>query len=78
MRLTSGVGSAPEDDWAILVLLGTEDVMELQGEAVQVANVERAKVVVESIVQECIVDGEVVRCLTGGGLDGCRAFGGSL
>lgn len=52
--------------------------MELQGEAVQVTNVERAKVVVESIVQEGIVDGEVVRRLTGGGLDGCRAFGGSL
>lgn len=77
--LTSGVSSAPEDDGAILVLLGTEDIVELQGEAVQVTDVQRAEVVVESVVEEGVVDGEVVRRRAdGGGLNGSRAFGGSL
>ena len=33
--------------------------MEVQGEAVQVADVQRAKVVVEGVVEEAVVDGEV-------------------
>lgn len=77
--LTSGVSSAPEDDGAILVLLGTEHIVELQGEAVQVTDVQRAEVVVESVVEEGVVDGEVVRRRADGGrLDGSRTFSGSL
>lgn len=38
--------------------------MELQGKAVKVADVERAKIVVEGIVQKSVVDGEVVWLLT--------------
>lgn len=36
--------------------------MEVQGEAVQVADVQRAKVVVEGVVEEAVVDGEVEGC----------------
>lgn len=58
-QLTLGVRLAPEDNGAVLVLLGSQDIVKVEGEAVQVSNVERAKVVVEGIVQQRIVDGEV-------------------
>lgn len=58
---TARVGSAPEYNGPVLVLLGSQNLMELQREAVEVADVERAKVVVEGIVEERVVDGEVVR-----------------
>ena len=38
--------------------------MELDGKAVEVSDVQRAKVVVESIVEEGIVNGEVTRGLS--------------
>lgn len=60
--LTSGISGAPENNRPVLVLLGTEDIVESNGEAVQVANVQRAKVVVESVVQETVINGEVAWC----------------
>jgi len=39
IELTARIVAAPEDNGPILVLLGTEEVVELQREAVQVANV---------------------------------------
>lgn len=63
VRLTSGVSSAPENNWAVLVFLSTKDVVELDGKAVKVSDVQRAKVVVECIVEESIVNGEVARGL---------------
>ena len=59
--LTSGVSSAPEDNGPITVLLSTEDLVELNRKAVQVANVQRPKVVVEGIVEQGVVNGEVAR-----------------
>jgi len=58
---TARVCPAPENNRPVLVLLGTQNLVELQREAVEMANVERAKVVVEGIVEEGIVDGEIVR-----------------
>lgn len=52
--------------------------MELEGEAVQVTDVEWAEVVVEVVVQEGVINGEVVRLLIGGLLDGLGAVTGSL
>lgn len=77
-ELTSGVGGAPKDDGTILVLLSTEDVVEANGEAVEVANVQRAKVVVEGIVQEGVVNRKVAgrRATAGGGRS--AAFSSSL
>ena len=54
---------APEDYGTVLILLGAEDIVELDGKAVQMANVQRAKVMMEGIVQEDVVNGEVARCL---------------
>lgn len=51
MVLTSGIGSTPEDDRTVFVLLGTENLMELEGKAVQVTDVEWAKVMVEVVVE---------------------------
>lgn len=56
---TSRVCATPKDNGSVLVLLGTQNVVELECETVQVANVERAKVVVECIVKELVVDGKV-------------------
>lgn len=57
--LTSGIGSAPKHYWAVLVLLGSKNVVEADGEAVEVANVQRAKIMVECIVEQRVVHGEV-------------------
>lgn len=56
---TARVSPTPEDNGPVLVLLGTEHIVKVQRKAVQVADVERAKVVVESVVQEGVVNGEV-------------------
>lgn len=61
MTLTSGISGAPKHYRAVLVLLSTKDVVEANGKAVQVANVQRAKVVVKGIVQQAIVNGKVAR-----------------
>lgn len=58
---TARVGSAPEYNGPVLVLLGSQNLVELQREAVEVTDVERAKVVVEGIVEESVVNGKVVR-----------------
>ena len=39
--------------------------MKLDGKTVQMANVQWAKVMVESVVQECVVNGKVERWWTG-------------
>ena len=61
VRHTSRVCPAPEHDGPALVLFGSKDLVELQGEAVQMANVEGAEVVVESIVQKGIINRKVAR-----------------
>lgn len=61
VRLTSGVSRAPKDDGTILILLGTENVVKANGEAVEVANVQGAKVVVKGIVEEGIINRKVAR-----------------
>lgn len=66
--LTSWVGPAPENNGSVLILLGTEDLMKLKGESVQVTDVEWAKVVVKVVVKKGIIYGEVVR-LPVSGLD---------
>lgn len=52
--------------------------MELQREPVQVTDVERTKVMVEVVVQESVVDGEVVRLLVAGLHNGLGAMAGPL
>lgn len=56
---TTRIRGAPEDNGPILVLGRSEDIVEVEGKAVQVADVERAKVVVEGVVEQAVVDGEV-------------------
>lgn len=76
--LTPGIGSAPEHDWSVLVLLGTEDLVELEGKAVEMTDVKRTKVVMEIVVKEGVIDGEVVRLLVCGLLDGLRTMASPL
>lgn len=58
-QLTPRVGGAPENDGPVLVLRRSQDIVEVEREAVQVADVQRAEVVVEGVVEEAVVDGEV-------------------
>lgn len=58
---TPRVRIAPEYYTTILVLLVAQDLVQLHGEAVQMANVQRAKVTVEGVVEESLVNGEVHR-----------------
>lgn len=78
MGLTSRIGSAPKDDGAVFVLLGTEDLMKLKGEPVQVTDVEWAKVMVEVVVEQGVVDGEVIGLLVGWLLHCLWAMAGPL
>lgn len=59
--LTPWIGPAPEDYRAVLILLGTQNLMKLERKPVQVADVERAEVMVEVVVEEDVINGEVVR-----------------
>ncbi len=61
MDLTSRIGSAPEHNWPILVLFRAEDLMEVDGKSVEVANVKWAKVVVEGVVQKAVIYRKVER-----------------
>lgn len=65
-RLTPRISSTVEDNGSVSVLLGAQDIVELDSEAVQVANVQRAKVVVERVVQKSVVNGEVARWVSVG------------
>jgi len=56
---TSRVCVAPEDYRSVLVRRIAQNLVQLHGEAVQVANVQRAEVAVESIVEQCLVNAEV-------------------
>jgi hypothetical protein len=58
-ELTSRISGAPEHNGPILVPLRTQDIVELNGKAVQVTNVQRAKVMVKGVVEEGIIDGKV-------------------
>ena len=62
---TLGVGRAPKNDRPVPVLLGTEYVVKPESEPVEVTYVEGAEIVVESIVEQFVIDGEVVRLLAG-------------
>lgn len=66
-ELTSRIGTAPEDDCPVFVRRICEDLVQLDSKAVQVANVQRAKVAVEGVVQQCLVDTEVDGRLLGPG-----------
>lgn len=78
MGLTSRIGSAPKDDGAVLVLLGTEDLVKLEGKPIQVTDVEWAKVMVEVVVEEGVINGEVIGLLVGGLLNGLGPMTGPL
>lgn len=56
---TPGVGFTPEHDGTVTVGWIAEDFVEQDREAVEVANVQWAKVVVEGVVEEGVIDGEV-------------------
>jgi hypothetical protein len=57
--LTPRVGAAPEDDCAVLIGGIAENFMQLNSEAVEVTNVQWAKVTVEGVVQECLVNAKI-------------------
>ena len=57
--LTPRVGAAPEDDSAVLVGWVSQNLMQLHSESVEVTNVQWAKVAVEGVVQERLVDTKV-------------------
>jgi hypothetical protein len=63
----SRIGLAPKYDNAIAVRGVSEDFVEVHCESVQVANVQRTKVGVESIVEEGVINGEVYGTLALGG-----------
>ena len=50
---------APEDDRPAVAILLRKHIVQHDCKAVQVTNVQRAKVGVESIVEQAVVDGEV-------------------
>lgn len=50
---------APEDNRAVLILAVAQHLVKLHCESVEVANVQRAEVAVEGIVDERLVDREV-------------------
>ena len=60
------VCSAPEYHSSVIVGWIAENLMELHGESVEVTDMQRPEVVVESIVQEGIIDREVDRWRTRG------------
>lgn len=70
---TSCICATPEDDCAITVGWITEDLVELHGKAVQVTDMQWAEVVVKSVVQKGVINGEVDR--RGSYSDGCGAGG---
>jgi hypothetical protein len=55
----SCIGSAPEHHGFVIVGWISQDFVELHCKSVKVTDVERTKVSVEGIVQQCVVDGEV-------------------
>lgn len=57
--LTPWVCGTVEDDWSVLVILVSQNIVELDGEAVEVTNVQRAEIVVKGVVEERVIDGEV-------------------
>jgi hypothetical protein len=69
--LTPRVRVAPEYDRPAIAILLRKDIVQHDREAVQVTDVQRAKVGVEGIVKQAVVDGEVygrwllLRCCLG-------------
>ena len=73
---------APEDDRPAVAILLRKHIVQHDCKAVQVTNVQRAKVGVESIVKQAVVDGEVygrwllLRCCLGTLLRSGRSLAG--
>jgi hypothetical protein len=59
--LTPRVCATPEDDCAVFICGIAQNLVQLYCEAVQVTNVQRAKVAMEGIVEQRLVDAEVHR-----------------
>jgi hypothetical protein len=77
--LTPRIGAAPEDDGAFLVGRIAQNLVQLDSEAVEVANVQGAKVAVEGVVEQRLVDAEVDGRLGLGGRGcGCGVARGAL
>jgi hypothetical protein len=81
--LTPRVGVAPEDDGPVFIRGVSQNLMKLHRESVQVANVQRAEVAVESIVEQCLVNAKVdgwerLRCCSRSTLGARRPLGGRL
>lgn len=55
----TAIGPAPKHNDTALVLRVAQDIVQRHGEAVQMTDVQRAKIVVERVVQQGIIDGEV-------------------
>ena len=60
----SRIGLAPEYYYAIAICGVSEDFVEMNCESIQMANVQWAKVGVESIIEKGVVNGEVHGSLT--------------
>ena len=58
---TPRVCTAPEDYCSLLIRWVAKNLVQLDSKAIQVANVERAEVAMESVVQQGLVDAEVHR-----------------
>lgn len=55
----AAIGPAPKHNNTALVFWVAQDIVQRHGEAVQMANVQRAKIMVERVVQKGVIDGEV-------------------
>lgn len=70
--LTSRISVTPEYHGSVLVVGVSKHFVKLNGKAVQMTDVERAKVGVEGIVEQGVVDGEVEWWVLRGGC--CRLW----
>jgi hypothetical protein len=59
--LTPSICLAPENNRLVLVFGRTENIMELDSKPIEMTDVQWSEVVVEGIVQQAVIDGEVVR-----------------
>ncbi len=53
------IGSTPKHHCSIIVCWVTQDLVKLNGEAVEVADMQRSKVGMEGVVEKGVVNGEV-------------------
>ena len=59
LRRTSRISTAPKDHGTVLIGAISQYLVQLDGKAVQVANVQWAKISVECVVQQALVNSEV-------------------